>query len=254
MAKQQYALLLVAATAIGCGDGNPFTAPSTPAGLTERLETGTHRYAWAPGDGVDIVWQEQYHQWAVATLGITPVGLLNYNKYRDRAHMGQVINVGNTNGFAEGARLAIHTIWPIDNHEVIHVYAHQWGLPVALFTEGLAVAHQTDPVRGDFVPKWSGEPIHAIARGLRRRRQLHALAQLAASDAFRRLDANQTYPEAGSFVRFLIDTRGLGRLRNVYGSVPVDAPADRVRQAVLAAYGESLDDLERAWHAFLDGE
>ena len=47
---------------------------------------------------------------------------ITYNKYFHRAHMGEVSGVSNTNVYADAASFAIHTIWPRDNHEVVHLY------------------------------------------------------------------------------------------------------------------------------------
>jgi len=233
------ALLIVIA---GCG-GSPSSPSQT---LTERATTAHFLFRFSKGDSVDTTWQEAYHAWAVAQLGVTPP-VITYNKYRDRAEMGAITGNGNTNGYAEPSLNTLHTIWPTDNHEVVHVYVGPWGFPVALFVEGLAVAHQTNPPAGDLVPKWSGTPIHVLAQG-----QLIPIASIAETAAFRAREDGVTYPESGSFVRFLIDTQGLAAMRRLYGAMSNDAPVAAVRAAFQSVYGFSLDDAETRWLTFLD--
>jgi hypothetical protein len=243
-----FSVLAAAALAAGCG-----ASPASPTvALTEQRVTEHFVFHFSPGDTVDSTWQEGYHAWAVAQLGVTPP-VITYNKYRDRAQMGAITGNGNTNGYAEPSLSTLHTIWPSDNHEVVHVYVGPWGFPVAFIVEGLAVAYQTNPPAGDFVPKWSGTPIHDLARRFRAQGTIVPIAQLAETAAFRARDSNTTYPEAGSFVRFLIDTQGIAAMQRLYGSMPNDAPLATVRAAFQGVYGMGLDKAEARWLAFLDG-
>jgi hypothetical protein len=227
------------------------SSPSAPTpALTEQIVTEHFVFHYSAGDRVDTGWQEAYHAWAVAQLGVTPPAI-TYDKYLDRTQM-TALTGQDTNGYAEPALNTLHTIWPTDNHEVVHVYAGPWGFPVALFVEGLAVAYQTNPPAGDFVPKWSGTPIHDLARRFRAQGSLVPIAQLAETSAFRARDQNTTYPEAGSFVRFLIDGYGIDSMRRLYGSMANDAPLADVRAAVQAVYGIGLDEAEARWLQFLD--
>src|SRR4029079_2359662 len=122
----------------GCGGSAP-TSPSETVRLTERIVTPHFVFHYSANDSVDTEWQEAYHVWPLAQLGATPA-VIEYNKYRDRAQMGQITGHGSTNGYAEPAAATIHTIWKIDKHTVVTASAHPWGSPAALFGEGLAVA------------------------------------------------------------------------------------------------------------------
>ena len=150
--------------------------------------------------------------------------------------------------------MRLHTIWPTDNHEVVHVYAGAWGSPVALFGEGFAVAHQMNPATGDFVARWSGTPVHELARRFRAAGQLPSIAVLADTNAFRAQDPNITYPVAGSFVRFLIDMEGIGQMRRLYGAMTSQASLSAVRTAFQQIYGFTLDEAERRWLSTLSTE
>jgi len=238
----------IALAGVACGGRSP-TAPSDR--LTEQTVSEHFIFHFSPGDRVDPPFQESFHAWAVAQLGVTPA-VITYNKYRDRAQMGALTGHGNTNGYAEPALNVFHTINRTDNHEVVHVYAGPWGFPVALFVEGLAVAHQTNPQAGDFVPRWSGTPVHDAVRQFRTTGQLIPIAAMTETAAFRAQNDLITYPESGSFVRFLIDADGIAAMRRLYGAMSNDASAATVRATFLEVYGYSLDEAETRWLRFVD--
>lgn len=235
--------------AAGCGSSTP-TSPSDLS-LSERIETAHFVFHYSAGDGVDSAWQEAYHEWAVAELGVTPQ-VIQYNKYQTRAQMAALTGRGNTNGFADAPASAIHTLFPTDNHEVVHIYAASWGFPVALFEEGLAVAHQTNPSAHDFVPRWGGTALDDLVRRLRALDGVPPIAVIAETAAFRARDGDIMYPVAGSFVRFLIDTQGIGAMRRLYGEMPNDATLSTVRAAFFRTYGFTLDEADARWVASLE--
>jgi hypothetical protein len=214
-------------------------------------ETSHYVLRASDGDTINGTWQEAYHEWATATLGVTALRKITYNKYTSRAHMQAVVGVGNTNAYADRDAYAIHTIWPIDNHEVVHLFTSTWGSPGALVNEGVAVAYQIDPSR-DQIPRWSGTALHDLSRQFRQQGRLLPLATLVETASWRSQDPNVAYPESGSFMRWLIDTYGLDRLRNLYArATGPNEPAAGVRSAFATVYGRSLDELEAAWLAAL---
>ena len=151
--------LLSLVVALACGAsacGSP-ASPSSAEGMAlgRVIETASFEFRFAASDSVDVAWQEAYHAWAIAALGIPAPRRIRYYKYLSRAHMGTHTGNSNTNAFANPDLFEIHTIWRFDNHEVVHLYSSVWGHPVALWTEGLAVAFQTDPPAGDFVARWN---------------------------------------------------------------------------------------------------
>lgn len=196
---------------------------------------------------MDAEWQEAYYSWASSVLGVSPSRRIEYRKYRDRQHMGRLTGNFSTNGYADAASFTVHTVWPTDNHEVVHLYSLEWGMPVALFSEGFAVAHSTNPAAGDFRAKWNGTPVHDAARQLRASGRLIAIVELATTTSFRRFDANVTYPQAGSFVRFVIDREGLDRMKVLFSRLGANDPLDRVQSAVQDVYGQTLQTLEARW-------
>jgi hypothetical protein len=237
-------LAVVALT--GCDD------PIAPEDVLSRTLTSDHYvFRMAPGDSVDVAWQEAYFDWVSAELQVVPADRLEYFKYRDRAHMQEVTGRA-TNGFAEPGTPRFHTIWPIDNHEGVHTLVILGlGHPPALFNEGVAVAHHTSPATGDFVVRWSGQDVHDIVRGLIGAGAVPAVEDLIESPDFFSDSENLRYPLAGSFVRWLLDEHGLAPFRALLDGAAFDQSAAVTLQRFQQAYGLSLSDAWDAWLAWL---
>lgn len=239
-------MFVVLMTAAACAGP---TAPADPHELTlgRTITSPSFEFRHAAGDTVEVDWQEAFHAWATAELGITPPQRIRYYKYFSRDHMQTQTGVGNTNAYADPQRLELHTIWPRDNHEVIHLYSSAWGRAVALWSEGLAVSYQTDPVRGDLVPRWSGVSLHDRARQFLAEARLIRISDLLTSADFRRFDPNVTYPEAGSFMLVVRAVCGLDGVQRLFRAGSPEDSAAVVRQQFVAACGRSIDELETEW-------
>jgi hypothetical protein len=222
--------------------------------LLVGAETAAFEYRYAPNDSVDVDWQETYHRWAIAALEVPTPRRIRYNKYLSRKHMASLVGNGSVNGFANPELFEIHTIWARDNHEVVHLYSSAFGRPVALWSEGLAVAFQTDPAAGDFVPRWSSVPVDDRARTFRAQGRLVPLTEMLTTDGFRRVDPDVAYPESGSFVRFVLDTCGLDGVKRLFQSGSSSDAAGRVTAQFEAACGQSFEHAERAWLARLGSQ
>lgn len=245
-----------ALTLLGCGllvscGGGP-TGPSAAHPALTQVANSAHYIARsAPGDTVDLDWQEQYYTWLESALQLQPSPRLEYHKYRDRAHM-EALTGKVTNGFAEAGTLRFHTIWPVDNHEGVHTLVIlQLGHPPALFNEGVAVAHQTNPAQDIWTPRWNGTDVHVLARQYDQTGRLPALGSLLATSRFFDHDTNVTYPCAGSFVRYLIDTHGLDTFKTFLAAAGFEDPPSRTETRFLAAYGRPLAGVWAEWLAWL---
>lgn len=231
-----------------CGDGTVSPAES----LSERRETQHFVFHYAPGDRVDSDGQEAYHAWLLSTWGVQLGRKIDYFKYRDRAHKRSVMGVDG-NGIAYPDRYEVHTIWPRDEHETVHVVViAALGSGPVLFDEGVAVAFQVDPAAGNLVARWSGRPVHDIACETWAQGRVPPLEQLIASEAsFRGFDEGLTYPLAGSFVRFLVDTRGLEPVKRIFREMRRADGAATVRTKFRAIFGAELDAVWDEWRLYV---
>ena len=233
------------------GQGSPASPSQSP--LPVVAETASFRYHYATGDSVDAGWQETYHAWATAKLGVQISQKIDYYKYQSRQAMGDHTGNYNTNGFAEPGRFEIHTLWPTDNHEVVHIYTALVGRPSDFFNEGIAVAFQTNPSAGSFESAFNGLPVHqACQQYLQSGVLVLPLDRVAPTPNFRAItDDVLSYREAGSFVRFLMDTYGTSRVLEFFRASGREDSLATIKQRFAATIGVSLESAESAWTSML---
>ncbi len=243
-------VLLLPLAACG-GSGNP-TSPSLQP-LPVVAETLSFRYHYGTGDSVEANWQEGYHAWAIAKLGVQVPQKIDYFKYRSREDMGDHTGRYNTNGFADPAKSEIHTLWPTDNHEVVHIYTALVGRPSDFFNEGIAVAFQTNPPAGNFDSVFNGQSVHEACRQYLRFGTLALpLDRVVTTNDFRAIaDDVLSYREAGSFMRFAIDRYGIGRVLDFFRLSSRDDNLSTIKQRFATAIGASFETVESAWTAML---
>lgn len=247
--------LLLAALAWGCGDDG--TGPRPGDELDRSLESAHYVYRWSAADpaAVDTIWQERWHGWLVQELALEANWKIEYRKYRDADHLKRVTGHDPT-GFAETSRRRFHTTQRLDNHEATHVlWVELVGRTPAFFNEGVAVAYHGDPVRDRFDRSiWNGEDIHVVAGGFLADGKVPALDALLDTNGFWDHDQNMTYPVAGSFVRWLVDQRGIEAFKSFARAVGGGTAApSTVRSRFRETYGEDLDARWVEWRGFAAG-
>jgi hypothetical protein len=239
------------AAACGGSNGTPSSPTAPPVPLA--AESANFRFYYSPGDSVQVERQEAFHAWAVARLGVAVPQKIEYRKYTSRDDMGARTGTYNTNGFAEPALFTVHTLWPWDNHETVHIYTALVGRPSDFFNEGIAVAFQTDPLAGDFEPRFNGEQVHDAARRYRQLGQLLIpLSRIVTTSGFRAVsDSVLSYREAGSFVAFLIARFGLDSVRPFFRASTRDDGLAVIEQRFEQSFGATLSAAEAEWLAFV---
>jgi hypothetical protein len=242
------AAFFMATTLFAACGGSP-TSPTTTAALPLVNETATMRYYHEPGDAIDFARQEPFNAWAIERLGITLPQKVEYRKYVSREAMGRYTGNANTNGFAEPSLWRFHTIWPFDNHEVVHVYTAIIGRPSDFFNEGIAVSFQTDPARGDFEVRFNGQQVHEACRGYLRAGMLPLpLSRYVTTEGFRGIsDQVISYRMAGSFVLYLTERFGLPTVLRFFQTNNRDESLSAIGTRVESVFGLSLEDAEAGW-------
>ena len=244
-------ILLGSTIFTGCNE-----TPYTPSiwrfpELTEILETQNFIFHYSVQDQVDSIRQEVFHEWAVTQLGIIIPKKIDYYKYLNRAHMQQLTG-RSTNGWADPLNFAVHSIWSWDNHECVHCYTSLIGRPSDFFNEGIAVAFSTDPYNGDYEARWWGYSIHYWAKKYKDEGTLIPLNSILETYSFRSYSDGITYPESGSFVRFLIDNYSLSMMMSFFQIGNREDPIEEIKQNFQSIYGFSIDQAEQEWLMFLD--
>jgi hypothetical protein len=239
------------AVALSSCDRGP-SAPSPADALTGSLSSAHIDFRFAQNDNVDAPRQEAFHDWVVGHLGVTATQRLRYNKYRDRAHLERVTGHV-TNGFAEPESWTVHSIWPWDAHEAVHVYTALIGRPSDFFNEGIAVALSFDPLDNRFVSLWNSTPIDNVARDFLRAGQLPTVAAMMETSAFRAMSDGVTYPASGSFVSFLLRERGMPAMRVYFQTGTRNDSAATIQSRFGTAFGFSIAEADQQWRAYLSG-
>ncbi len=143
-----------------------------------------------------------------------------------------------TNGFAFGTASAMvysTTINALGAHETCHNVARSlWGKPHGQWIdEGLAVYSDDG---------WHGHPLHELAKWLLDRNKLVPLDDLIRDERFRAYSDMVTYPELGSFVKYVYEKYGRGAVKTLWQRGAGEA--DR-------ACGRTLNQLEEEWRSEL---
>jgi len=213
-----------------------------PIGETEHFA-----YFSRPGDTIPR-WVFEMHETVLSQaselLGIPVPGRIRYFKYASQTDMHDAIGQRTTGVTRLGDQgIEVHSTRRYHPHEVAHAVIHQLWYPPAFLDEGLATLYGWD---------WDvPEPdVHAHAYGLVRESRLVAVETILTDWDFRRYRTYPAYSVAGSFVKYLLDTRDHERIRPL---LELDRYSQReeVEEAFLSAYGESIYEVEREWREVL---
>jgi hypothetical protein len=230
---------------------SPIDRGDTLIELTQTLETANFIFHYSPGDFVYAERSEAFHNWAVSLLGVTCPKKIDYYKYKDREQQKRITGLTYT-GWAISQTFEAHSYLPWMNHECVHLYTSLFGRPSDFFNEGIAVALQTDPYNNDYEAREkSGERVHDLVKRYKDGGVLIPIDNILDSSGFRTGDFTIAYPEAGSFIRYLINTYGIEQLKNFFASSSYDDSAAEIKTKFLSAYGISINVVEQDWLNFL---
>jgi hypothetical protein len=137
----------------------------------------------------------------------------------------------------------VHSVYSCHPHEVIHALTYPIGRPPALFEEGVAVAY-------DWRFALDEGEVHALAQGKLLQREQLPLHSILTTRDFQVYDSTTAYIEAGSFVKYLMDTYGPGKMRSLF-TLPRYSDSQEIEIAFEAVYGQSISEMESEWWAFL---
>ena len=228
-------------------DWEEWTATLEPLAYAEGSEILVE-YRFQPGSEaadavVDLlaVRADDYHH-VLDTMELTPLDapIVSY-LYPDNATKGEITgNEGNAH--ANDLNYEVHEVWgdgvyASTGHEDVHVIAWYRIGPAgsALLGEGLAVG---------MGGQWWGEPLDVWADTYDASGEIPPLRDLI--DNFWANEDGITYPLAGHFTLFLLDTWGPDTVKAIYVAEDLDA-------AFAAELGQTVDEVEAAWRASIAG-
>jgi len=129
-------------------------------------------------------------------------------------------------------------------HEVMHIIALSSGIPYSnsFFSEGLAVAYGGTTFQ-------TAEYAHNYSKNVIDNTNYIPIKRLLTMDGSDFLRSSYiTYQESGSFIRYLIDTYGIDKLKNFISNFNISGDLNVQSMRV---YDASLDDLEEKWKEYL---
>jgi hypothetical protein len=174
-------------------------------------------------------------------------------KYSNTGHQGAGWAFGNTvvEVYNEKERLDPY-------HETTHVLMRPYGSPPALFNEGLAV-YMSERLGAQALKSMGGaeSSVYERVSQLNGKGELIELEELLTYNEIGSGETNPpvAYPEAASFVKFLIDTYDKDKFLKAYRTLRNSSDKATQQQnakALEKIYGKSLDELKIEWkRAFL---
>lgn len=121
-------------------------------------------------------------------------------------------------------------------HEPCHVLSQRlWGTPHGIWlTEGLAVYSEDG---------WLGHPLHSICKQLRAQGRFVPVTDLFDEKQWIRIPEMVSYPEAGSFIKFLYEKYGVSDVKALWTAGAKGIPS---------VFGKSIEQLQAEWLASID--
>ena len=188
--------------------------------------------------------QEMSYTRIITTLHVTFDQKIDYYLYPSR--WDKLFTMGDrSGGCANPLFTEVHAVYmeggkTIGCHEDTHIICY-WtlGNPPPFLQEGLAVS---------MMESWYGRPVHEWAREFLPKKRLIPLKSLLISHNFSKYNTKVTYPQSGSFTKYIIDMYGIEKFKTVY-SQAIDETVESVFWNV---YGKSIDELEQEWIVYLE--
>jgi len=145
-------------------------------------------------------------------------------------------------------KIEVHCIYSnkvkcIGEHEDTHLLSLLLGVATFLFSEGLA----------EFMSeKWDQKDIDFWTKKYLKRNKLYSLEFLIDNKNWNKINEAIVYPQAGSFVRYLIKIYGLEKFKEVYKNLSRNKTTKQNIKVIKKIYFKSIRELEENWKEYLD--
>lgn len=230
---------------------------------------------------VDIESQERFYKYVAKLFEIEPEEKITYIKCKNSEHIQKIMGkeIKGIDGYSGGYKDKNKNYVPLilstkewENHELIHTFQHLISETTSFFCEGLATAYEIDISK-------TGHPSPPYVRWfpgklslnwylqnliIKREQQYIDITEILTSEDFE-IDGhriikiwlddlyrlNIVYIEAGSFVRYLLDSYGL---KTFFRFLKISDPSDsklEIEKKFLKIYGISIREIEKQWLNFL---
>jgi hypothetical protein len=243
------------AVSLGCSGTGPM-GPPRDAPLDRRFQSLHFDFRFAAGDTVrpdEAALADRAYEIIRDALETDFSRRIEFNKYFDAEHIERLTGRRTAGGFVLGGRIFLTRV--VDPHEIVHVIAQEeLGRPSDFFDEGLAVnfggLRVVDGQVTLFPSALRNFDVDQEARSvLAGGRFPGSIRQVLTSAAFGALSFEITYPLAGSFVKFLLRTRGVPPLKSFFSRSSASDTQATIEGELEAAFGAPAEVLESEWRA-----
>ncbi|HET9480809.1 MAG TPA: hypothetical protein VFP98_03560 [Candidatus Polarisedimenticolia bacterium] len=248
------ARLLLWAAFWTCSDAGP-TGPPPDAPLDRFLASEHFDYSFAAGDTVtpeEARINDRAYEIIRDGLETDFSRRIEFLKFAGPDHIERLTGVRTEGGFVQGGRIFLTRT--LDPHEIVHVIAiEELGRPSDFFDEGLAVNFGGLRVLpGGEVTLFPSalrnfdadrEALSVFAGG----RFPRSIRTILATSAFEAEPFEVSYPLAGSFVKFLLRTRGLTAVKAFFAASGVVDSQEEIEAGLQAAFEAPAAVLEAEW-------
>lgn len=132
----------------------------------------------------------------------------------------------------------VHSIYPVDDHEIIHIITKPYGLLPFALSEGTAFYLMQD---------YQGRPVLQVAQELLKEDKLPTLVPMLDTGTMKRIDPNLVGPAAASFVGYLLEVWGPQKFLDLHREANAASAAPEFGQAFERVYGVAPDRAEAEW-------
>lgn len=216
---------------------------SIPTDLPWREKTGNpFVHHWLPERKYpenSIEFQQQLFEHYAARLGISREAWrrIDYYLYPDSAMMYHVLGTKKPVK-VDYVRREIHSIDPVDDHEIVHLLTDPYGRLPRILGEGTA-HYLLDDV--------DGKPVQPQAQELLRAGKIGPLGDYLDPVRSRFAEASVALPACASFVGFLLEFGGPEKFLELHRQADLVGSASAFPVAFEKAYGGSFAEAEAVW-------
>jgi hypothetical protein len=214
-------------------------APQLP---WRTAESKNFTFHWLPGSeypGGSMEYQQQLFDVYCTKLGVPEPDRPRIDSYfyPDSATLFATIGVRGTKKSYWDER-EVHSVYPVDDHEIIHIITKPYGvLPFAL-SEGTAFYLMED---------YNGRPVLQIAQELLKEDKLPTLVPIIDGGTMRRMDPNIVAPAAASFIGYLLEMWGPEKFLDLHREANATSAAPEFGRAFEKVYGVAPEKAEAEW-------
>jgi hypothetical protein len=209
-------------------------------------ETRNFTFHWLPGhefpDG-SMDFQQQLFDNYCTRLGIPEVDRPRIDTflYPDTVRLFEEIGEHTARkSFWDDAE--IHSIYPVDDHEIIHIVLKPYGvLPFAL-GEGTAFY---------LIGEFEGEPVLKVAQNILNEDRLPTLLAMVDPALMNRISARLVCPAAASFVGYLLEMFGPEKFLELHRQANAARTPGEFKIAFDSVYGRPVEEAEVEWRTLL---